>query len=165
MDISSASVRTTAAAIARVSFGLALVCVGLVHYLQFASFSEVVRDGLGPLEIVGTLWSVLLPAVYIIGGGLFALNLGTDLATWLIGLGLGSIAPGMLLKSVLTGVDMTDMMAAANNAFIWLGLFLLILVVSTHAAPARLSAPLPTATVPAKKAAPASKAKAPARKR
>jgi hypothetical protein len=159
MDISSASVRTTAAAIARVSFGLALVCVGLIHYLQFASFSEVVRSGLGPLEIVGTLWSVLLPAVYIIGGALFALNLGTDLAAWLIGIGLGSIAPGMLLKSVLTGVDMTDMMAAANNAFIWLGIFLLILVVSAHAAPARLSAPAPAAAVPAKKPAPAAKPK------
>lgn len=163
MDISSASVRATAAAIARVSFGLALVCVGLVHYLQFASFSEVVRDGLGPLEIVGTLWSVLLPAVYIIGGGLLALNLGTDLAVWLIGVGLGSIAPGMLLKSVLTGVDMTDMMAAANNAFIWLGIFLLILVVSGHPAPARLSAPTPVAAVPTKK--PAHAKKAPARKR
>lgn len=164
MDISSVSVRTTAAAIARVSFGLALVCVGLIHYLQFAAFSEVVRDGLGPLEIVGTLWSVLLPAVYIIGGGLFALNLGTDLAAWLIGVGLGSIAPGMLLKSVLTGVDVTDMMAAANNAFIWLGIFLLILAVSAHAAPARLSAPAPAAAVPAKKpAAPAKKS--PARKR
>ncbi len=126
----SASARSTAAAIARVSFGLSLVCVGLIHYMQFRSFSLVVRDGLGPLDLLGLIWAFVLPALYIIGGGLFALNIGMNLAIWLIGLGLGSIAPGMLLKSVLTGLDMTDMMAAANNAFIWLGIFLLVVVLS-----------------------------------
>lgn len=133
MDTSqnAAANRATAAAIARVSFGLALVCVGLIHYMQFRSFSLVVRDGLGALDMLGMIWAFILPALYIIGGGLFALNIGTNIAIWLIGIGLGSIAPGMLLKSVVTGLDMADMMAAANNAFIWLGVFLLI-VVLTH---------------------------------
>jgi hypothetical protein len=136
---SSANARATAAAIARVSFGLSLVCLGLIHYMQFRSFSLVVSDGLGALTIFGMIWSYILPTLYIVGGGLFALNIGMDLAIWLIGIGIGSIAPGMLLKSVMTSIDVTDMMAAANNAFIWMAIFLLIVVLSHSPAMQRMA--------------------------
>lgn len=156
----SATNRATAAAIARVSFGLALVCIGLIHYMQFRSFSLVVRDGLGPLDMLGVIWAFILPALYIIGGGLFALNIGTNIAIWLIGIGLGSIAPGMLLKSVLTSIDMTDMMAAANNSFIWMGIFLLIVVLTHSPTMQKMSVASDKKLAPLAPAKPATKASA-----
>jgi hypothetical protein len=122
------NVRVTAALLARISFGLALVCVGLIHYMTFDAFELVVRDGLGPLDMVGMVWAYLFPALLIAGGGLFAIGVGVEVAVWLIGIALGSIAPGMLMKSILSSLDMSDMMAAANNSFAWLTVFLLIVM-------------------------------------
>lgn len=77
-------------------------------------------DGLGPLEFIGTIWSYILPALMIVGGALFAIGMYYEVAAWAAGVALGSIPVGMLLKPVLSGVALPDMMPAAINAFVWL---------------------------------------------
>lgn len=104
----------------RLSFGLSLLLVGIAHYMTFEMFSMMTSDGLGPLEILGTIWAFVLPALMIVGGALFAVGMYYEIASWAAGLALGSIPVGMLLKPVLSGVALPDMMPAAINAFIWL---------------------------------------------
>lgn len=114
------SSKCAAGFVLRVSFGLSLLFVGVAHYMGQAGFSAMVIGGLGPLEPVGAIWAYLLPALQIVGGGLFVIGKYDHIAAWAAGLALGSIPAGMLMKSVLTGVALPDVMGAANNAFIWL---------------------------------------------
>lgn len=104
----------------RVSFGVALLLVGVSHYMTLDMFMAMASDGLGPLEFVGTIWSYILPALMIVGGALFAIGMYYEVAAWAAGVALGSIPVGMLLKPVLSGVALPDMMPAAINAFVWL---------------------------------------------
>jgi len=89
-------------------------------------FRAMTAEGLGPLEPVGALWAFILPGLMIVGGALFVIGKFTDIAAWTAGLALASIPAGMLLKPVLSGVSLADMMPAAINAFIWLIVFFLV---------------------------------------
>lgn len=113
-----------ASCIVRVSFGISLLCVGLVHYMTFTAFRGMVSEDLGALSMFGTLWAYILPALMIVGGVLFVIGMFMDIAAWTAGLALASIPAGMLLKSVLSGVPLA--MQDANNAFIWLIVFLVV---------------------------------------
>ncbi len=117
-DISSP--KGVAALALRLSFGLSLVLVGINHYMTMGGFSLMVTDGLGPLTFLGTLWAYVLPALMILGGALLAIGMYTEIGAWAAGLALGSIPVGMLLKPVLTGVALGDMMPVAVNTFVWI---------------------------------------------
>ncbi len=103
------------------SFGLSLLLVGVAHYQTIGNFSNMVAQGLGPLEPLGSIWAYVLPALMIVGGALYTVNRKTCIAGLASGVALGSIPVGMLLKAVLDeNVALGDMMGPAINAFIWL---------------------------------------------
>ena len=106
----------------RVSFGVSLLLVGLIHYMAFEGFKGMASDGMGVLEPLGTLWAYILPALMIVGGALLALGMFMEIAAWLIGVALGSIPLGMLLKPLLSAMDtnLTSAMPMVVNAFIWI---------------------------------------------
>jgi len=106
--------------VARIALGLSLLFVGLVHYMTFESFSGMVSEDLAALSFLGTLWAYVLPALMIVGGALLALGMFTEIALWASSLALGSIPAGMLLKSVVSGLPLSETMQPAINALIWL---------------------------------------------
>lgn len=110
----------------RVSFGLSLLLVGVAHYMSLEMFAGMVSEGLGPLTALGNVWAYVLPALQIVGGALFAVGMYYEVASWTTGLALGSIPVGMLLKPVLGGVALPDMMPAAINAFIWILVYVMV---------------------------------------
>ncbi|PIR53768.1 hypothetical protein COU75_04285 [Candidatus Peregrinibacteria bacterium CG10_big_fil_rev_8_21_14_0_10_42_8] len=121
-----------AAAIAlRISFGLSLLLVGIAHYMSLEMFAEMTSDGLGALSILGTVWAYILPALMIVGGALFAVGMYYEVASWASGLALGSIPVGMLLKPVLSGVALPDVMPMAINAFIWILVYVWVVKLCT----------------------------------
>lgn len=116
------------ALMARVSIGLSLLFVGLVHYMTFTSFSAMVTEDLGywPVTALGTVWAYVVPALMIVGGALLVLGMFSDIAVWAASLAIGSIPAGMLLKSVLAGVPLATTMPPAINALIWLVALILV---------------------------------------
>ena len=110
----------------RVSFGLSLLFVGLSHYMTFEGFKGMTVDGLGALEPIGMIWAFIMPALMIVGGALFVINMYKEIAAWAAGLALASIPAGMLIKPVLTGVSLGDMMGPAINAFVWLLIYMFV---------------------------------------
>ena len=110
----------------RVSFGLSLLFVGIAHYMTIEGFSGMTADGLGALSGLGMLWSYILPGLMIVGGALTAIGMYPVYAAWTSGVALGSIPAGMLAKSVLSGAALPDVMPMANNALIWLIVYVLV---------------------------------------
>ncbi len=104
----------------RISFGVSLLLVGLIHYMTLDGFKGMSSDGLGALEPLGNLWAYILPGLMIVGGALVALGMFMEVSAWLVGIALGSIPVGMLLKPVLSAVTLGEMMPMAINAFIWM---------------------------------------------
>lgn len=105
----------------RISFGLSLVLMGIIHMEQLSSFSDFVGQGLGPIEPLGKVWGYILPFLMIVGGALFAAGMFPIVAVWAAGLALCSIPAGLLLKSAITPTMTLDMtMPYAINAFIWI---------------------------------------------
>lgn len=115
----------------RLSFGLSLLLVGIAHYMSLEMFSGMVSDGLGALTLVGTIWAYILPALMIVGGALFAVGMYYEVASWTTGLALGSIPVGMLLKPVLSGIPLPDVMPMAINAFIWILVYVMVVKTCT----------------------------------
>lgn len=109
-----------------VTFGLSLLLVGVAHYMTMPMFMGMVTDGLGPLSILGTAWAYILPALMIVGGALFTVGMYKHIAAWASGVALGSIPVGMLLKPVLGGALLPEMMPHAINGFIWLIVYVLV---------------------------------------
>lgn len=114
----------------RVGFGASLLLVGLAHYMTMNAFKGMVTEGLGPLEPLGALWALVLPALMIVGGALLAVGMYAEVGAWAAGVALASIPVGMLLKPVLGGVPLPDVMPAAINAFIWLIVYVLVIKLS-----------------------------------
>ncbi|MCF7844413.1 MAG: hypothetical protein K9M03_01115 [Kiritimatiellales bacterium] len=120
-----------AALLMRVGFGLSLLFVGLSHYMTFEGFKGMTMDGLGALEPLGMIWAFVMPALMIVGGALFVINMYKEIATWTAGLALVSIPVGMLIKPILTGVSLGDMMGPAINAFIWILVYVTVVKFGT----------------------------------
>lgn len=114
--------KAIAGLVLRLTFGLGILLVGLVHYQGISGFTGMVSQGLGPLSGLGTLWAYILPGLMVVGGALIVLRKYCHIATWCVTVALGSIVVGMLLKPVLSGnpAMLGEVMPAVNNAFIWL---------------------------------------------
>ena len=117
--------KSIAAFIVRITFGLSILFIGLSHSMEVASFSTFTASGLGALAPFGTIWGYLLPGLMIVGGGLFVLGMYENLAVWSAGVAFGSIIVGMLLKPLLGGVPLSEVMPATINAYIYLFAFLM----------------------------------------
>lgn len=131
------SPKAAAALCARVSFGVSLLLVGIVHFMTIDAFKGMAMDGLGALEPLGALWAYVLPALMIVGGALIALGMYMEIGAWTAGIALGSIPAGMLLKPVLSGASLADMMPAAVNAFVWLIVFMLVIKFNSCGGPCK----------------------------
>lgn len=118
--------------IIRVFFGLSLLFMGLTNYMDFESFSIIVSDAMGPLGILGTVWSYVYPALLILGGALFVIGRFSSVAVWTVGIALGSVPAGMLLKPILSGIALDDMLPIANTAFIWILVYLMAVKGFSH---------------------------------
>ena len=103
----------------RFSFGLSLLFVGLKHLMTIDGFSVFVAQDLGALAPLGQIWAYVYCVLLIAGGVLFVLGMYKDAAAWAAGLALGSIPVGMLLKPILGGVDLSAVMPAVHNTWIW----------------------------------------------
>ncbi|PIR51027.1 hypothetical protein COU78_02600 [Candidatus Peregrinibacteria bacterium CG10_big_fil_rev_8_21_14_0_10_49_24] len=95
-----------------------------------APFKGMVMSGLGPLEPLGALWALLLPALMIVGGALITVNMYMEVGALAAGVALASIPVGMLLKPILGGVALPDVMPAVINSFIWLVVYALVIKMS-----------------------------------
>lgn len=111
----------------RVPIGLTLVMIGISAYRDFAPFVANVTDGLGWASTLGYVWAFFLPALLIFGGGLLAVGRYPYISGITGGLALGSLPVGMILKNIITGVPLPDMMAASYPTIVWLIAFYLAL--------------------------------------
>ena len=107
-------------AILRVAIGLTMVMVGISAYRDLAPFLANITDSLGPLEIVGTVWGMLLPALLIFGGGLLAVGRYSFLAAWAGGVALASVPLGVVLKTIMTGLPLPSTLSASYPSIVWL---------------------------------------------
>ena len=109
----------------RSALGATLVLIGISAYRNFAPFVANVTDGLGPIQYVVTAWAFVLPGLLIIGGALLAVGRYSWVAAWMCGLAVGSVPVGLVLKTVITGLPLPDMMAAGYPSIIWIiGIYL-----------------------------------------
>lgn len=112
-----------ACCIVRVTFGLSAILIGLAHYGAVQEFSGFVAMGLGPLAPLGMLWGYILPGLMVIGGALLVVG-NSAVSAWLLGIAFGSIIVGMLLKPLLGGTPLAEVMPATINAYIYLFAYL-----------------------------------------
>ena len=128
-----------AALLLRISFGVSLLFVGISHLTDIESFQLVVSDGLDMFGFLASVYAYIHPLLLIFGGGLFVSGRFPTLSALVAGIPLCVIPMGMLFKT-LFGLDLPDMMAAAINAWIWLIMYVIVIVLdgmrehaSTHA--------------------------------
>src|SRR5437879_5957228 len=111
----------------RVPLGLTMVMIGISAYRDFAPFIANVTDGLGWASNAGYVWAFILPALLIFGGGLLAVGRYSYVAAITGGLALATLPVGLILKNIITGVPLPDMMAASYPVIVWLVAFYLAL--------------------------------------
>ncbi len=111
----------------RVPLGLTMVMIGISAYRDFAPFVANVTEGLAWASAFGTVWAYFLPALLIFGGGMLAVGRYSYVAALTGGVALGSIPLGLMLKNIMSGVPLPDMMAAAYPSILWMMAFYLAL--------------------------------------
>lgn len=121
------SASQTSNLVLRVPLGLAMVMIGASGYRDFAPFVANVTDGLGWASSFGYVWAFILPALMIFGGGLLAVGRYSFIAALTGGVALGSVPVGLILKNIITGVPLPDMMAASYPTIVWIVAFYLAL--------------------------------------
>ncbi len=125
MKLQYKSVPFVSCMLLRIAVGACLVLIGIAQYRDFAPFVANVTDGLGMLSFVGYAWAFLLPALLVFGGGMLAIGRYSYLAAWTGGIALGSIPVGLILKTVMTGLPLPDMLKEAYPSVVWLIAFYL----------------------------------------
>ncbi len=106
--------------ILRVSVGISMILIGIAVYRDFAPFMANVTDGLGFLSVFGTVWSYIMPALLIFGGGMLAVGRYSLVTAWAGGVAIGLIPIGLLLKTIMTGSPLPDILIAIYPMLIWL---------------------------------------------
>lgn len=120
-----------AARLLRISFGISIVFIGFAFYINFNPFLGMVREDLGFLTFFGTVWSFILPGLFIVGGLLLASNMYLEIAAWVTGIALASLPAGLLLKCVVSDIPVSSMMSTADEALLWLFVFVFVIKSST----------------------------------
>ena len=111
----------------RLALGVTMVCIGISAYRDFAPFVAIVTDGLGAIGFLGYAWALILPALLIFGGVFLVIGRYLVLAAWTGGLALASVPIGLVLKTVMTGLPLPDMLTASYPVFVWLLAFVIAL--------------------------------------
>lgn len=133
------SVSETSNLMLRVPLGLAMVMIGVSAYRDFAPFVANVTDGLGWAGSFGHVWAFILPALLIFGGGMLAVGRYSYVAALTGGLALGTVPVGLILKNIISGVPLPDMMAASYPTIVWMMAFYLALNTLPEAEPVALA--------------------------
>lgn len=120
MKFRYSSVQVVSNLFLRLSVGLPMILIGISEYRDFAPFSANVTDGLGSLQMFGTVWAFLLPGLLILGGGMLIVGRYSFVAAWVGGIALGSIPAGLLLKTVMTGLPLPAMLREVSPVMIWI---------------------------------------------
>ena len=130
---SCCSPKGAVSSILRASLGLSLLFVGIAHYRDLPGFLGLVTAGFPEaLGSIAMIWGYLYPALLIVGGILLLSGFWMTVAVWCVGLALGSVPAGMLLKSALGTVDLSQTMPAAVNAWVWLIVLFLVVKMSRN---------------------------------
>jgi hypothetical protein len=110
-------------AILRAALGVTMVMIGVSAYRDLAPFIANVTDGLGMASNVGYVWAFILPALLIFGGGMLAIGRYSYVAAWSGGLALASVPIGVVLKTIMTGLPLPDMLTVSYPSIVWLVAF------------------------------------------
>lgn len=121
------SASETSNLVLRVPLGLVMVMIGASAYRDFAPFVANITDGLGWVSSFGYVWAFILPALMIFGGGMLAIGRYSYVAALTGGVALGSVPVGLILKNLITGVPLPDMMTASYPTIVWMLAFYLAL--------------------------------------
>lgn len=105
--------------ILRVSVGISMILIGIAEYRDFAPFVANVTDGLGFLSAFGTVWAYIMPALLVFGGGMLAIGRYSLITAWAGGVAIGLIPIGLLLKTIMTGSPLPDILTAVYPMLIW----------------------------------------------
>lgn len=110
----------------RVSFGVSLAMIGVIHYQTLDGYITMVSGGLGSLAILGTVWAYAAPAAMILGGLLLAVGRYSLYGAWIAGVPLALIPVGLLLGPLVTGAELTPAMGMVNAHLVWLLVFFFV---------------------------------------
>lgn len=127
MPINWKSASETSNLVLRVPLGISMVMIGASAYRDFAPFVANVTDGLGWASSFGYVWAFILPALLLFGGGMLAIGRYSYVAALTGGVALGSVPMGLILKNIVTGVPLPDMMSASYPTIVWMMAFYLAL--------------------------------------
>jgi len=127
MPINWKSASETSNLVLRVPLGISMVMIGASAYRDFAPFVANVTDGLGWASSFGYVWAFILPALLLFGGGMLAIGRYSYVAALTGGVALGSVPMGLILKNIVTGVPLPDMMSASYPTIVWMIAFYLAL--------------------------------------
>lgn len=127
MPINWKSASETSNLVLRVPLGISMVMIGASAYRDFAPFVANVTDGLGWASSFGYVWAFILPALLLFGGGMLAIGRYSYVAALTGGVALGSVPMGLILKNIITGVPLPDMMSASYPTIVWMMAFYLAL--------------------------------------
>lgn len=104
-----------------------MVLIGISAYRDFAPFVANVTDGLGWFSSFATVWSFLLPALLIFGGGFLVIGRYGYIAALTGGTALATVPIGLLLKTIIGGLPLPTMLSAAYPTIVWIVAFYLAL--------------------------------------
>lgn len=121
------SVSATSNLALRVPLGLSMILIGISAYRDFAPFTANVTDGLGWLSSFGYVWAFILPALFIFGGGLLAVGRYSYVAALTGGVALASVPVGLILKNIMSGAPLPEMLSASYPTIVWMVAFYLAL--------------------------------------
>lgn len=127
MPINWKSASETSNLVLRVPLGVSMVMIGASAYRDFAPFVANVTDGLGWASSFGYVWAFILPALLLFGGGMLAIGRYSYVAALTGGVALGSVPMGLILKNIVTGIPLPDMMSASYPTIVWMMAFYLAL--------------------------------------
>lgn len=121
------SVSATSNLVLRVPLGICMILIGISAYRDFAPFIANVTDGLGWLSSFGVVWAYILPALFVFGGGLLAVGRYSYVAALTGGVALASVPFGLILKNIMSGAPLPEMLSASYPTIVWMVAFYLAL--------------------------------------
>lgn len=127
MPMNWKSAAETSNLVLRVPLGISMVMIGASAYRDFAPFVANVTDGLGWASSFGYVWAFILPALLLFGGGMLAIGRYSYVAALTGGVALGSVPMGLILKNIVTGIPLPDMLSASYPTIVWMMAFYLAL--------------------------------------
>ena len=115
--------------LARASFGLTLLFMGIAYYLKMESFASLMSEGLANTQVafLGPVMTYVLPALMIIGGFTYTIGFLMTIGAWATGIALGLFPVLMMLKAIVSpDIEPTSVMPFVIYGMAWLIAFMLV---------------------------------------